>query len=118
MLWSIMGLSVAGIGMSVMHDANHGSYSPSSRVNYWLGLTINLLGASVNNWKLQHNILHHTFTNITHMDDDIEDKLVFLNQDYTQQFVAKKIKTNTAYLSFVVNKRFGKTFSEYANELL
>ncbi|MCL9806098.1 helix-turn-helix domain-containing protein [Flavobacterium amniphilum] len=48
---------------------------------------------------------------------ELEDKLVFLNQDYTQQFVAKKIKTNTAYLSLVVNKRFGKTFSEYANEL-
>lgn len=48
---------------------------------------------------------------------ELEDKLVFLNQDYTQQFVAKKIKTNTAYLSFVVNKRLGKSFSEYANEL-
>jgi YesN/AraC family two-component response regulator len=48
---------------------------------------------------------------------ELEDKLVFLNQDYTQQFVAKKIKTNTAYLSHVVNKRFGKSFSEYANEL-
>jgi YesN/AraC family two-component response regulator len=31
--------------------------------------------------------------------------------------VAKKIKTNTAYLSYVVNKRLGKSFSEYANEL-
>lgn len=48
---------------------------------------------------------------------ELEDKLVFLNQDYTQQFVAKKIKTNTAYLSYVVNKRLGKSFSEYANEL-
>ena len=47
----------------------------------------------------------------------IEEKKTFLNQDFTQQFVAKKIKTNTAYLSHVVNKRFGKTFSEYANDL-
>lgn len=48
---------------------------------------------------------------------ELEDKLVFLNQDFTQQFVAKRIKTNTAYLSYVVNNRFGKSFSEYANEL-
>jgi len=47
----------------------------------------------------------------------IEEKLVFLNKDFTQQFVAKKIKTNTTYLSYVVNKNFGKSFSEYANEL-
>lgn len=46
----------------------------------------------------------------------IEDKL-YLNQDFNQRFVAKKIKTNTAYLSFVVNKHFNKTFSEYINEL-
>ncbi len=48
---------------------------------------------------------------------DLEVKLVFLNQDYTQQFVAKKIKTNTTYLSYIVNKHYHKSFSEYANEL-
>ncbi|HSD14694.1 MAG TPA: helix-turn-helix domain-containing protein [Flavobacterium sp.] len=47
----------------------------------------------------------------------LEDKLLYLNPDFTQQFVAKKIKTNTTYLSYVVNKRFGKSFSEYSNEL-
>ncbi|VXB41606.1 Histidine kinase [Flavobacterium sp. 9AF] len=48
---------------------------------------------------------------------NIEDKLIFLNQDFTLQYVAKKIKTNTTYLSYIVNKNFSKTFSEYANEL-
>ncbi|MES2812948.1 MAG: AraC family transcriptional regulator [Bacteroidota bacterium] len=47
----------------------------------------------------------------------LEDKLVFLNENFTLSFVAKKIKTNTTYLSYVVNKRFNKSFSEYANEL-
>ncbi|SEQ17083.1 helix-turn-helix domain-containing protein [Flavobacterium urocaniciphilum] len=47
----------------------------------------------------------------------LEEQKVFLNQDFTLQFAAKKIKTNTTYLSYIVNKRFGKTFSEYANEL-
>lgn len=47
----------------------------------------------------------------------LEEKLVFLSSDFTQQMVAKKIKTNTTYLSYVVNKRFGKSFSEYSNEL-
>lgn len=47
----------------------------------------------------------------------LEKKQYYLNPDFTLQSIAKKIKTNTTYLSYVVNKRFGKTFSEYANEL-
>lgn len=47
----------------------------------------------------------------------LEKKHFYLNSDFTLPLVAKKIKTNTSYLSYVVNKRFGKTFSEYSNEL-
>src|SRR5690606_38620575 len=39
-LWALMGISLSGVGMSIMHDANHGSYSASSKVNYWLGHTL------------------------------------------------------------------------------
>ena len=75
-LWSLMGIALAGIGMSVMHDANHGAYSDNKQINFWVGHSLNLIGGSVFNWKLQHNILHHTYTNITYMDDDISDRLV------------------------------------------
>lgn len=73
-LWALMGLGMAGVGMSVMHDANHGAFSKNPRVNDWIGYSLLLLGGSILNWKLQHNTLHHTFTNITHYDDDIADK--------------------------------------------
>ena len=82
-LWSIMGFGLAGLGMSVMHDANHGAYSSSDLVNRMLGHTLILLGGSVFNWKLQHNILHHTYTNITHMDEDIDNKLVLRFSPHT-----------------------------------
>lgn len=74
LLWLLMGIAMAGIGMSVMHDANHGAYSQKPWVNKILGATLNLLGGAVFNWKLQHNILHHTYTNISGMDDDIDTK--------------------------------------------
>lgn len=74
LLWTLMGLSTAGIGMSVMHDANHGAYSPNAKLNRIIGYSINLVGGIAHNWKLQHNILHHTYTNIAFMDDDIEPK--------------------------------------------
>ena len=76
MLWTSMGVAIAGIGMSVMHDANHGAYSKYPIVNYLMGHTLNLIGGSVMNWKHQHNILHHTYTNIAFVDEDIEDRLV------------------------------------------
>ncbi|MBF4506527.1 helix-turn-helix domain-containing protein [Flavobacterium sp. JLP] len=47
----------------------------------------------------------------------LESKQEYLNADFTLPYVAKKIKTNTTYLSYVVNKRFGKSFGEYSNEL-
>ncbi|MCC9018033.1 helix-turn-helix domain-containing protein [Flavobacterium sp. F-126] len=47
----------------------------------------------------------------------LESKQEFLHADFTLPYVAKKIKTNTTYLSYVVNKRFGKSFGEYSNEL-
>jgi len=74
LLWSIMGIGIAGLGMGVMHDGNHGSYSPSKTVNWLMGHVLNIVGGSTYNWKLQHNILHHTYTNITNMDDDIASK--------------------------------------------
>jgi linoleoyl-CoA desaturase len=75
-LWSLMGFALAGIGMSVMHDANHGAFSKNKRLNYLMGHTLNLLGGSVTNWKMQHNVLHHTYTNVANMDEDIDDKLL------------------------------------------
>jgi linoleoyl-CoA desaturase len=74
LLWTITGFAMAGLGMSVMHDANHGAYSSNSLVGWCMSHVLNLMGGSTVNWKLQHNILHHTYTNITGMDDDIANK--------------------------------------------
>lgn len=70
----IMGIGMAGTGMSVMHDGLHGSSSKKAWLNDLLGSTIYLLGSTSFNWKVQHNVLHHTFTNIDGMDEDIESK--------------------------------------------
>ena len=71
-MWSIMGFGMAGIGLSIMHDANHGSYSKNKFVNNLMGSILNLIGGYHVNWKIQHNVLHHSFTNIHEYDEDIE----------------------------------------------
>lgn len=70
----LMGIGVAGVGMGVMHDAVHCSYSSKPWLNKLLGGTLYLLGSNVFNWKIQHNILHHTHTNINGLDEDIESR--------------------------------------------
>ena len=68
----LMGMGVAGIGFSISHDALHGAYSSNKTVNKFLGLTFELLGASSYLWKIKHNVIHHTYTNIHGVDDDLE----------------------------------------------
>jgi linoleoyl-CoA desaturase len=67
----VMGIAIGGIGLSVMHDANHGAYSNRPWVNNLLGLSLNVVGGNAFNWKVQHNVLHHTYTNIHDVDEDI-----------------------------------------------
>ena len=68
----VMGIGMAGVGMNVMHDANHGSYSSKKWVNKFLGSSIYILAGNVYNWQVQHNVLHHTYTNIHGHDEDLE----------------------------------------------
>ena len=60
----IMGIGEAGVGMSIMHDGVHHAYSSKKWVNNLASSTMFLLGSNIFNWKIQHNIKHHTFTNI------------------------------------------------------
>lgn len=71
-MWIIMGFAMSGIGLSIMHDANHGAYSRNEKTNHRIGLILNLIGGYHYNWRIQHNILHHSFTNIEGFDEDIE----------------------------------------------
>ena len=67
----VMGFALVSIAFNVMHDACHGSYSRKKWVNELLGLTMNALGSNAFIWKIKHNVLHHTYTNIDGIDDDI-----------------------------------------------
>ncbi len=68
----IIGIGMAGVGMNVMHDANHESFSSKKWLNKLMGSSMYLLSGNVFNWKVQHNVLHHTFTNIKDHDEDID----------------------------------------------
>jgi linoleoyl-CoA desaturase len=66
------GLAGTGIGFGVMHDANHDGYSKNPRTNKILGWSVELIGFSSFIWRQQHNIWHHTYTNISGLDEALE----------------------------------------------
>ena len=67
----LLGLTLVCIAFNVMHDACHGSYSDRKWINSFMGLSMNALGGNAYLWKIKHNIIHHTYTNIEGVDDDI-----------------------------------------------
>lgn len=86
-LCSVLGLTLACIGFNVMHDACHGSYSSKKWVNELMGLSLNFLGGNAFIWKIKHNIIHHTYTNVDGVDDDIA-KMPLIRQCSSQKRMA------------------------------
>jgi linoleoyl-CoA desaturase len=78
-LLMIAGFAEAGIGMGVMHDAAHGSFSKYKWLNNLMTNSILLLGSNVINWKVQHNVLHHTYPNVYKWDEDIGTSALILS---------------------------------------
>lgn len=76
-LWIGMGFMNAFIGLSVMHEAFHGNYSKKKSVNTLVGIAAIFIGVNDRIWKIQHNHLHHNYTNIEDADEDIQPRYLF-----------------------------------------
>lgn len=68
----LMGIGTSGLGFCVGHDALHGAYASRPWINRLLGYTFDVIGANGYMWTLTHNVIHHTYTNIHGVDDDLE----------------------------------------------
>jgi linoleoyl-CoA desaturase len=70
--WALFGFGLAAIGFNVGHDAIHGAFSERPWVNRVFGWSFDMMGASSGMWAGAHNFVHHTYTNVAGVDDDIE----------------------------------------------
>lgn len=68
----LLGGLIAAIGFNVMHDGAHGSFSKNKAVNIMAAFSLDFLGGSSFMWNVKHNIIHHAYTNIDGIDDDID----------------------------------------------
>jgi linoleoyl-CoA desaturase len=68
----VLGGLIAAIGFNIMHDGSHGSFSKYKWKNRLAAASLSMLGANHFLWNMKHNMIHHSFTNVDGVDDDIE----------------------------------------------
>ncbi|MFY9254575.1 MAG: acyl-CoA desaturase [Fuerstiella sp.] len=67
-----LGTVMAAVGFNIQHDGGHGAYSKYPFVNNAMAFMLDVLGGSSFIWKRTHNIVHHSYTNVTGVDGDID----------------------------------------------
>lgn len=117
-LWAVLVPISAGIGFSVMHDANHGAYSKHAWINDLAGWSLNFLGANNHIWKSKHNKIHHHGTNVNEIDEDIEAKPLLRLHDAQKWYPIHRwqhwywpLAYGLLYFSWVLWKDFYKYFT-------
>lgn len=125
LLWLMIAVASAGIGFSVMHDANHGAYSSIPWVNKIVGKVMTIVGGSEINWKIQHNVLHHSFTNVDGMDEDIDAGILLRfspNQEkrwfHRFQHIYAWVLYSMMTWMWITTKDFKQVFRYFRNGLL
>ncbi|MCB2219027.1 MAG: acyl-CoA desaturase [Bacteroidetes bacterium] len=115
--WVVMGVGMSGVGLSVMHDANHRSFSHKSWMNKLFEKSMYLLGGFPLIWQHQHNTMHHGYTNIDGFDEDIEQGALFrfsphrpLNKLHRFQHLYFWFFYSLSTLSWITAKEFKQLF--------
>jgi linoleoyl-CoA desaturase len=67
-----MGFGMAGVGFALAHDGQHAALSKRPFLNRLAGLTFDVMGVCGYFWRLTHNRIHHMYTNIPGLDEDID----------------------------------------------
>jgi linoleoyl-CoA desaturase len=112
-------LASAALGFNVFHDANHGAFSSSRRVNlFWSRATCCLLGPSRYLWDQKHHVFHHVFTNVFRWDDDIETRghlRMSPRQPWEPKFTHQHLFFVPLYALSTLEWFFVKDFVQYFN---
>ncbi len=121
---ALLGLLTAGIGFNIMHDGAHGSFSKNQTINNMAAFSLDCLGASSFMWNVKHNMVHHSFTNIDGVDDDIDAKPFLRMCDTQKHYKAHKYQHlyfwflySLLYIFWVFYTDYKKYFSKHVGSV-
>jgi linoleoyl-CoA desaturase len=112
-LCAILGLTLAGVGFNVMHDSAHGSFSKYKWLNNMMGYSLNVMGGDVHLWKTKHNMIHHSFTNIEGMDDDIDIQPVMRLSLHQKRYWIHRFQHIYGFIFYALNYLFWVFYFDY-----
>ena len=118
LLCMLLGACLALIGFNIMHEGAHQSISKYKWLNSVSAYALNMMGGTTHFWKLKHNISHHTYTNISGEDHDLNLKPLLrldVNQPrywfHRYQHYYWLFLYSITYISWVFFQDFQKYFS-------
>lgn len=83
---AFLGIVISGVGFNVMHDGGHGSFSKYKWLNKFAAWSLDFLGGSAFMWDMKHNMIHHSFTNVEGVDDDINVGILMRMNEHQRKF--------------------------------
>ncbi len=111
--WFIACFLLLSVGTTVFYFKKQKSYK--KRFNTLLEEGASPKSNSSNGCKT--DISAQVVNQILNQLEDFQEKKMYLSPNISLQYVAKQFKTNSSYLSKVVNLKKDKNFSQYINEL-
>lgn len=117
LLCALLGLLIATIGFNIMHDGSHGSFSKYAFINKLAALTLNMLGGSAFMWNQKHNVIHHAYTNVHDVDDDLDAGFLMRMSKHQPKLAIHRVQHlyfwvlySLLYLFWIFYSDFGKYF--------
>lgn len=109
----LLGGLIASIGFNIMHDGSHGSFSKHKWKNKIAAAALSMLGASHFMWNMKHNMLHHSFTNVAGVDDDIEVGILMRFAPTQKRYKAHKFQHFYFWFLYMLLYVFWIFFTDY-----
>jgi linoleoyl-CoA desaturase len=102
LFWMLAGAGFAGVGFNVSHDAIHGATSTDKGVNDLFSWTFDAIGAASSTWRIAHNLLHHTYTNVPLTDTDIEPGPALRFEPYAKHYPWQRVQAVYAWFLYML----------------
>jgi len=76
-------------------------------------MSLSIVGGDNKNWKTQHNILHHTYTNLSGHDRDIDDKVIMRFSPNGKYKKVQRFQVFYVFLFYSIMTLYWTTLKDY-----
>lgn len=109
----LFGFAVSFVGFNVMHDGGHGSFSNNTVVNKIAAFSLNILGGNAFMWNMKHNVIHHAFTNVHDVDDDLEGGILLRLSEHQKRYKVHSFQHYYVWILYAQLYIFWIFYSDY-----